>query len=183
MKRLILLFSMLFGFMFQSKATDLSTIVDSTKQFVMEMKDSAVASVKEIDTSSTFKTMYSDFKQGIVALASSLKVGAEHVYGVLVRQQIVYGIVYLIILLIGVYLTSNWLKNYKNKDELWAETGRYGGSSEPTGLGVFRTIQIVVAAVMLIIGIANIDNIMTGFINPEYGAIQDVIEMVKDMQK
>ena len=182
MKRLILLFSMLFGFMFQSEATDLSTIVDSTKQFVMEMKDSAVASVKEIDTSSTFKTMYSDFKQGIVALASSLKVGAEHVYGVLVRQQIVYGIVYLIILLIGVYLTSNWLKNYKNKDELWTGPDRFG-SSEPTGLGVFRSIQIVVAATMLMIGIVNINNIMTGFINPEYGAIQDVIEMVKDMQK
>ena len=71
---------------------------------------------------------------------------------------------------------------YKNKDELWTGPDRFG-SSEPTGLGVFRTIQIIFAAVMLIIGMANINNIMTGFINPEYGAIQDVIEMVRDMQK
>lgn len=184
MKRLIVLFAMVFGFMFQSKATDLSTIIDSTKQFVTEIKDSAVAKVSQVDTSSTFKLMYSDFKQGIVALASSLKVGAEHVYGVLVKQQIVYGVVYLFIFLLGIYLTINWLKNYKNKDEEWTTPPPNSySSSDVTGLGVFRTIQIIVATVLLGIGIFNIDNIMTGFINPEYGAIQDVIEMVKDNQK
>jgi hypothetical protein len=36
---------------------------------------------------------------------------------------------------------------------------------------------------MIGIGIGNINSIMTGFINPEYGAIQDVIEMVKDVKK
>lgn len=177
MKKVIFLIAMVFGLMFQSKATDLSAIADSTKQFVTELKDSAVQSVKEIDTSSTFKQMYSDFKQGIVALASSLKVGAEHVYEVLVRQQIVYGVVFLIVLLIGIYLTTNWLKNYKNKDEEWSD------GTDPTGIGFFRTIQIIVAVIMMGIGIFHIDTIMTGFINPEYGAIQDVIEMVKDIQK
>ena len=176
MKKVIFLIAMVFGLMFQSKATDLSAIADSTKQFVMEMKDSAVASVKQFDTSSTFKTMYSDFKQGIVALASSLKVGAEHVYGVLVRQQIVYGIVYLIIFLMGVLLINNWIRKYKS-DEKWSD------GDEPTGLGVIRIFQVIVAFALLLIGIVNIDVIMTGFINPEYGAIKDVIEMVKDMQK
>jgi acyl-coenzyme A synthetase/AMP-(fatty) acid ligase len=97
---------MVFGLLFtsQTKAFNVSQTLDSVKSIATSIKDSAVQSVKEVDTSSTFKSMYSDFKQGIVALASSLKVGAEHVYGVLVRQQVVYAIVYLALSIIGFIL-------------------------------------------------------------------------------
>lgn len=175
---------MVFGllFTFQTKAFNVSQTLDSVKSIATSIKDSAVQSVKEVDTSSTFKAMYSDFKQGIVALASSLKVGAEHVYGVLVRQQVVYAIVYLALSIIGLILILNWIKKYKDDKEKWK-----GGNSvyddTPTGLGLLRSIQIFVALVMIGIGIGNINSIMTGFINPEYGAIQDVIEMVKDVKK
>lgn len=170
---------MVFGLLFtsQTKAFNVSQTLDSVKSIATSIKDSAVQSVKGVDTSSTFKAMYSDFKQGIVALASSLKVGAEHVYGVLVRQQVVYAIVYLVLSIIGFILILNWIKKYKDDKEEWV------GNEEPTGLGVIRIIQIVVAFIMIFIGIVNIDLIMTGFINPEYGAIQDVIEMVKDVKK
>jgi hypothetical protein len=175
---------MVFGLLFtsQTKAFNVSQTLDSVKSIATSIKDSAVQSVKEVDTSSTFKSMYSDFKQGIVALASSLKVGAEHVYGVLVRQQVVYAIVYLALSIIGFILILNWIKKYKDDKEKWK-----GGNSvyddTPTGLGLLRSIQIFVALVMIGIGIGNINSIMTGFINPEYGAIQDVIEMVKDVKK
>lgn len=159
-----------------SSALSVDTLINNTKTAVIEMKDSAVAKVNEIDTSSTFRTMYSDFKQGIVALASSLKVGAEHVYGVLVRQQIVNGVVYLIIFIMGMFLIHNWIKKYKS-DERWAS------GEEPTGLGIIRIFQIIAAFILVTVGIFHIDTIMTGLINPEYGAIQDVIQMVKDMQK
>jgi hypothetical protein len=194
MKKLIILFAMIMGFMFESKSADLGGLVDSTKQFVKEIKDSAVAEVRAIDTSSTFKLMYSDFKQGIVALASSLKVGTEHVYFVLVKQQIVYAVVWLVTFIIGFLLVLNWIKQYKNKDEIWWMSGRENpysnksyptGSNEsyPTGLGIVRFIQILVCLTMLITSIFNFDVIMTGFINPEYGAIRDVIEMVKTIAK
>ena len=120
--------------------------------------------------------MYSDFKQGIVALASSLKVGAEHVYMVLVRQQVVYAITYLILIIIAFILILNWIKKYKS-DEEWATV------QDPTGLGILRLIQILVAVIMMSIGVFHIENIMTGFINPEYGAIQDITDMVKDIKK
>lgn len=174
---------MVFGllFTFQTKAFNVSQTLDSVKSIATSIKDSAVQSVKEVDTSSTFKAMYSDFKQGIVALASSLKVGAEHVYGVLVRQQVVYAIVYLALSIIGFILILNWIKKYKDDKEKWKIGNSY--DETPTGLGLLRSIQIVVALVMIGIGVCNIDLIMTGFINPEYGAIQDVIEMVKDVKK
>jgi hypothetical protein len=175
---------MVFGLLFtsQTKAFNVSQTLDSVKSVAISIKDSAVQSVKEVDTSSTFKAMYSDFKQGIVALASSLKVGAEHVYGVLVRQQVVYAIVYLVLTIIGFILILNWIKKYKDDKEKW-KAGNSVYDDTPTGLGLLRSIQIFVALVMIGIGIGNINSIMTGFINPEYGAIQDVIEMVKDVKK
>jgi hypothetical protein len=118
-----------------------------------------------------------------VALASSLKVGAEHVYEVLVRQQIVYAIVFLSLTIIGFILILNWIKKYKDDKEKWWDSCSHNGKGDVTGLGGLRSIQIFVALVMIGIGIGTINSIMTGFINPEYGAIQDVIEMVKDVKK
>jgi hypothetical protein len=176
---------MVFGLLFtsQTKAFNVSQTLDSVKSVATSIKDSAVQSVKEVDTSSTFKLMYSDFKQGIVALASSLKVGAEHVYEVLVRQQIVYAIVFLSLTIIGFILILNWIKKYKDDKEVWWDSCSYNGKGDVTGLGVLRFIQILVALIMIGIGVCNISSIMTGFVNPEYGAIQDVIEMVKDVRK
>lgn len=169
---------MMFGLLFtsQTKAFNVHQTLDSAKVIAVSIKDSAIQSVKEMDTSSTFKAMYSDFKQGIVALASSLKVGAEHVYMVLVRQQVVYAITYLILIIIAFILILNWIKKYKS-DEEWATV------QDPTGLGILRLIQILVAVIMMSIGVFHIENIMTGFINPEYGAIQDITDMVKDIKK
>lgn len=170
---------MVFGLLFtsQAKAFNVSQTLDSVKSIATSIKDSAIQSVKEVDTSSTFKAMYSDFKQGIVALASSLKVGAEHVYMVLVRQQVVYAIVYLALCIISFLLILNWLKKYKDDKEEWTN------GDEPTGLGIVRFIQIIAALVMFGFGIFHMESIMTGFINPEYGAIKDITEMVKDIKK
>jgi hypothetical protein len=181
MKKLLILFTLFFGFMFKSQSADLSTIVDSTKQVLTDMKGSVKATINEIDTSSTFKEMYSDLKHGIIALASSLKVSAEHVYYVLVRQQFVKGVECLFILIIGFLLILNWLKKYKDDNEKWVKYS--GGDAGPSGLGLFRILHIIVAGVFFFIGIFNIDLIFTGIINPEYGAIQDVIKMVQDLRK
>lgn len=170
---------MVFGLLFtsQTKGFNVSQTLDSVKVITTSIKDSSIQAVKEVDTSSTFKAMYSDFKQGVVALASSLKVGAEHVYGVLVRQQVVYAIVFLTLTIIGLILILNWIKKYKDDKEEWQK------DNDITGLGLIRVIQIGVALLMIFIGVIHINSIMTGFINPEYGAIQDVIEMVKDVKK
>ena len=51
--------------------------------------------------------------------------------------------------------------------------------SYPTGLGVVRVLQLCFGLTFVIIGICNIDTIITGVINPEYGAIQEIIDMIK----
>jgi hypothetical protein len=172
---LMLLIVSIFNISYQAKATSIDSLVTGAKQTAVAIKDSAIQSVKEIDTSSTFKAMYSDFKYGITALAASLKVGAEHVYEVLVKQQIVYSIIWTIVLIIGIVFISIWLYRYKDDKEEWTD-------GDPTALGVFRTMQVFLGILLFMIGIMNIDTIITGFINPEYGALKDVIDMVQKIK-
>jgi hypothetical protein len=173
---LVLLITLMFNISYQANATSIDSLVTNAKQTAVAIKDSAIQSVKEIDTSSTFKVMYSDFKYGITALAASLKVGAEHVYEVLVKQQIVYSIIWTIVLIIGIVFISIWLYRYKDDKEEWEDR------ASVTGIGVFRTMQVFVGILLFIFGILHIDTIITGFINPEYGALKDVIDMVQKIK-
>jgi hypothetical protein len=148
----------------------ISNAVDSTKAAVKE-------GISVVDTSSNFKMLYTDFKDGISVLASGLKVGAEHVYTVLVKQQIVNAITYLIIGIIGLILMLNFMKRYKDPKEEW------GDDDFPTFLGILRFFQAVLAGILILFVIFSLDEIVMGFINPEYGAIETIVDIVKEKAK
>jgi hypothetical protein len=92
---------------------------------------------------------------------------------VLVKQQIVYAIVYLIIGLFALFLIVNWINGYKDTTQKWSTY------EDPTGLGIIKLIQIMIGMLMMGIFLFHIDNIVMGFVNPEYGAIQQIISVVK----
>jgi uncharacterized membrane protein YuzA (DUF378 family) len=70
---------------------------------------------------------------------------------VLVKQQIVYAIVYLIVGLFALFLIVNWINGYKDTKQKW------GNDDVPTVLGVIKTIQIFIAGVMLLVFLFHID--------------------------
>ena len=176
MKKILIVLTLLFSQL--AVGQTVSGVIDSTKSIVSNAIDSTKTAVQKgvgiVDTSSNFKMVYTDIKDGISALASGLRVGAEHVYMVLVKQQIVYAIVYLIVGLIAMILIINWINGYKDTNQKWED------DSDFTGLGVIKLIQIVIAGVMLGVFLFHIDTIIMGFVNPEYGAIQTIIDIVKD---
>ncbi len=129
------------------------------------------STLKSIDTASVTNKIYNDVKSGIVGLASGLKVGAEHVYEILVKQQIVNSGIYCTLLFFGLILIYNYLKRYNT--EKWTESG------DPTFLGIIRFFQLILGAILFIISIFNIDVILTGIINPEYGAIKEILTFIK----
>ncbi len=160
------LFLILFGVIMTLQLNAFS--VDST---ITKTKEAVKTGITDIDTSSNFHAIYNDMKDGIVAMAKALKVGAEHVYYVLVKQQIVYSIVWTIVLLSSLFILMNALKAVKNNEI----------QENITLLGVIRVIQFMIGGIFFIVGIYHIDTIVTGFINPEYGAIQEIIKMVKSL--
>lgn len=136
--------------------------------------DSATTSVKEtvtyVDTSSNFKHVYSDIKAGIAGLAAGLKVGAEHVYTVLVKQQIVYSITWLVFIIILLLLSTVFRKVlYNHAREEW----------DDELFGLFCIFGGTILIIGYIIVLCNLTTITTGLINPEYGAIKDIINFIK----
>lgn len=136
--------------------------------------DSTLAGKIPDSTKVTFNKVYADVKEGLSGLAAGLKTGVSHVYEVLVRQQLVISITDLIFLIASFISIIFWIKAYKSKEE-WQSLG----VGDATGVGVVRIIQIVISLIILVVAVIYIPDMITGFVNPEYGAIKEIISFVK----
>lgn len=123
-------------------------------------------------TKLTALKVYNDTKAGITGIAKALKAPVEHIYYILVKQQIVTAVVWGFLFIIAICFLFNFFKALKSTEE-W--TNDYDASV----LGVYRMIQGILSCILLIICLFNIDNIVTGIINPEYGAIKDIMDFIK----
>lgn len=182
MKKLLLgLFLLSISSQFKAIESKNDTIISNVSKSVL----------KQLPDSSelTFKEVYSDIKSGLTALGSSLKVGSEHVYEVLVKQQYVYSIVYTLLIILSIILMIicckaipklGWRDDYYYQRD-WENKGGYEGFKK-TQLGFINIIYIILAIISLIgliFGFLYMDQIITGFINPEYGAIKEILEVIK----
>jgi len=135
------------------------------------------------DGKAVVQTVHSDIKDGtssimpsvkdaVVSIGKSIGVAAEHVYNVLVKKYVVMGVKELmifcgglILLIVGLVI---WLKKTSNNAPI--------------------TYPLIAPALMFLIGIimminVNYDNMLMGLINPEYGAIDYILEYSKTLIK
>ena len=137
-----------------------ATIIDTTSTSTVVKTDS---------TSLTFARVYNDIKGGILGLAEALKTPAEHVYKILVKQQVINawsGLIFIIVMLILLFLSIRYLKDCNNNEDIKDLTG-------PILLVIIALI--VTFGVFIVVG----PDILTGFFNPEYGAIKDIVNFIK----
>lgn len=119
--------------------------------------------------------IYQDIKIAIASLAESLGVAAERVYEVLVIQQTVEAVVYLIFLLTGICC---WVILIKIGVKIKFKKGDPATQKDTIYL-IFVIVISIIGAITTGAGLNNIDTIITGFINPEYAAIKEIMEMIK----
>lgn len=103
-------------------------------------------------------------------LAESLSVPAEHVYGVLVKQQMVIAytsigslLIFALLIFISVSLGNKWDRDWDDWDEfsvykLWTIT--------------FSSFFIISLLVSVLSGVPKL-------LNPEYGAIREILDVIK----
>jgi len=133
----------------------------------------------------TFKEVYTDIKSGLGALGSALKVGSEHVYEILVKQQIANSITSLSLIILSLILLSIMIKqackNFVKHEELGKDKDYwYIDDSRFAIFGVILSVISGILILIIIIGICHeFNDIITGFINPEYGAIKEILEVIK----
>lgn len=118
----------------------------------------------------TKEVIYNDAKAALKQLGDALKVGAEHVYMVLVKQQVVNAIAWSVPFVVGILLLLQFAYSFTHAD--WRE---YGWNRHAT-LALFT---IAFSLISLGVGLGHLDIIITGFVNPEYGAIKEIMDMIK----
>lgn len=160
---------------YSKESNIVSETITSVSNEIDTLKTNAINTAKAIDTSSVSKQLYTDLKSGLVGIAGALKVGAEHVYEVLVRQQVVNSILYLLCGVLAFIFIINFISKNKS-DEKWFNND----IDFITKLGFIRIIQSIISFILLLVFLFHLDNIVTGFINPEFGALEQIMNWVKN---
>lgn len=183
MKKLIIITTLFLSFTTYAQVTP-PTPLEKTINGVRETIDTLHKDIKDaasvVDTSSVSKMIYKDVKEEIVGLASALKVGAEHVYKVSVKQQIVKAIVellacFLLPLILSIVLTYLFVKKWQIFSKVILE--------ESDGLSGLFGGGLLIGLYLLVVFLPSWTTIITGFVNPEYGAINDIMNWVNNARK
>lgn len=138
-----------------------STVYDDGKEVVTTVYN---------DSKDLIKSAYPEVKEAVKAIAGAIGVAAEHVYGVLVKKFVVDGVMHAmwfvagLVLIIFGFRSSN--KYMKLNDVI-------------TWKAVFPMLYIGVGAIIL--ACVNYTDMLMGLINPEYGAINYIIEYTQTM--
>ena len=156
--------------------------------FSLYSKDSTTNNIPD-STKLTLATVYADAKEAMKGLGAALKVGSEHVYGVLVKQQVVKSVsdIILIVFLLAVSIfgVNYTRKTYKAHLKLCGYVeGQYNRIAlDDSAKGILSVVLAIVSIVCIIVffttTICCYEEIVTGFINPEYGAIKEIMDLIK----
>lgn len=145
------------------------TFADTTN-VVTDVVNNVTDVVNTVDTASLYKQVYGDFKTALVGIADALKVGVEHVYIVLVKQQLVKSIVGVLSIITFIVLIGFSIKPFTK----WGDN--HNKSSDGASWAVLIMGYIVIGIIFLIC--IDLTEIVTGFVNPEYGAMKEIMEWV-----
>jgi len=176
------------GSMTKNAVSSIGTAVKTTGTAVMAGADTlgqmAKTGYHTVDTSSNFKLIVNNVTNGISALATGLKVGAEHVYKVLVMQQVVNSItsiiVYLALILI-VFGALKWISNV-GKTFTTKDHPHFGQDwdDHPEVIIPGAAVSVIAGITLVVYFASTIGDTVSGIINPEYGALKEIFIFVKN---
>lgn len=150
----------------------IETVYDDTKGTITEVYTDAKSAVTTIygDMKEVTSEIYPDVKSAITEIAKGLGVGAEYVWTTLVKQQVVLGVtelieLLLILVLIIIGIVWLWKTIKKNESITWKVLpGAF--------LILFGTLMF---------GRVDLITIVQGLINPDFGAINYVLDFIKTL--
>lgn len=150
----------------------IETVYGDTKSTIGEVYGDAKSAVTTIygDMKDITAEIYPDVKNAITEIARGLGVGAEYVWTVLVRQQVVLGITELIELLLILSLIIAgivWLWKTIKKNEAISWKVLPGAFLILFGTLMFGRVDLII--------------IVQGLVNPDFGAINYVLDFIKTL--
>jgi len=151
-----------------------------TGEVILPTKDVTAIATDVIDV--TFTTVYNDVKEALSGLSEGLQVGGEHVYDVLVRQQRINSYIWIMISFFAILFIILFIRHLQIGQTNFIQEKNDSGhnSSNWDDIDIFLSAATGILALMFIMlfFILMSDGLM-GFINPEYGAIQEILGLIK----
>lgn len=162
----IFLFFILFINILTIKANTFTTAIDTVYS---DIKDGI--SVVYQDAKVSTAVLYPDIKQTISTIGQAIGVATEYVYTALVKKYVVIAAKELLIFIFSIILIVFGYISYNKKTK-----------------NTHITYRVIPAAVCLFLGFilcssVNYDAMLMGFINPEYEAINYILNYSKDLIK
>ena len=140
------------------------TVIIITMACNVQAQQDTTKYVTDSDTEKLIDKYSGKVDAAITSIANKLERPAKHIYGILIKQQKVYAWGSLI----GVMMTILFFVLCL----IWGIREEFD-EPEPVIACVFSGAALIVAVgIFLSVG-------LTGFINPEYGALQDIMNMIK----
>lgn len=198
----------------QTSKKEIEQIIKDQSDGIYNNTTSATKTVYT-DGKEAISTVYKDAKsltpkitQGINEIAKGLKIGAESVWHILVKQQLVWSICFLILTIVSVF---NWFMFYrrylnnklteenfvKGQEDIISEIenpnyNKYSSSSRQFMQGSvgkrdilipiqnqnnkwFSKFHFVICVCLSVFSAYHFGSMLTGFLNPEYGAMKDIL--------
>lgn len=124
------------------------------------------------DSKDIAANLYPEVKSAIIAIAKALGVAAEHLYTVLVKKYVVDGLVQAIPFIVGlVLLIIGWVK-----------TEKFVKTHEQIRWQILYPIILACAGITCLCCV-DYNTMFMGLINPEFGAINYILDFTKEMIK
>ena len=129
---------------------------------------------EQVNNVQVVNATFDNIEQGLTKLAETLKVPASKMWEVFVEQQMINSLSEILALIITlsicVFVYIKCVKYAeKNNDDVF----------EYAITGLPAAAVLAVAFISLILILVGATDTITGFINPEYGAIKDIIDAIK----
>lgn len=181
MKKIVFLFLLATSMMFAS-STNVVETVQTAKELVEQSKP--VVNTVYNDSKDLVKQLYEDSKglglkleEGLKYVAEGLKTTSIKAWDILVRQQLVWSFCYLFLTLLSMFSVYQFFKQYKttftNLDE----------DSDVKGSKIFLSVIFGLIALTSSVGSGlHFEQMITGFVNPEYGALKTLFEVISDFK-
>jgi hypothetical protein len=158
----------------QEQTSALSAIGSTSTEAVSTVYNDAKSAVSTVytDVSSLSGTIYDEVKSAVISIGKGIGCAAEHVYSIIVKKYIVEGISELcyflfgiIILIFGLVKTNKYFKDKERID--WRCIFPFG----------LLTVSII------ILSTTEFSDMLVNLINPEWKALEYIIDTAKGMVK
>lgn len=128
------------------------------------------------DVKDAFKTASPRIEKAVNSLATSLKVTANEVWGILVDQQRVYAVGYLILFILTIFCWLHfWYRWKQGVDNKWDNFN--SGSYVLPAL-----ITFIISLIGTCVDGAHYMDMLTGLFNPRFGAMKDIFIVAQSLK-